>query len=212
VAHNRISLLLSYAFANLSQEVDSILASLAHKTLNVVSQTGPAYHKILFAYRVQRGDHRGGAQCLWDYLQRLKSSGEVVRDPSDARLVDAYLACINALRCCSNEDAWVLDDPTPAAAAGPDRVASFVSKLSLGPALEKGAVSVGATAPVGGVPTSGLRPKAGAQSKRKRRVVLLADVRREYQALLDRIAELEAGKFAFGDEDGGDDEMELEFL
>jgi hypothetical protein len=135
-----------------------------------------------------------------------------VRDPSDERLVDAYLTCINALRCCGNEDAWVLDDPTPAAAAGADRVASFVSKLSLGPALDKGAVGAGATAPVGGVPTGGSWPAAGTQSKRKRRVVLLADVRREYQALLDRIAELEAGKFAFGDEDGGDDEMEVEFL
>jgi hypothetical protein len=208
---------LSYAFASLSRDVDSILASLAYKTLNVLSQTGPAYHKILYAYRVQRGDHRGGAQCLWDYLQRLKTSGEVVRDPSDERIVDAYLTCINALRCCSNEDAWVLDDPTPAAAAaGADRVASFVSKLSLGPAPEKGAVGAGATAPVGGVPPiGGSWPAAagGTQSKRKRRVVLLADVRREYQALLDRIAELEAGKFAFGDEDdGGDDEMEVEFL
>jgi DNA repair protein RAD51/nuclear pore complex protein Nup160 len=180
IQHNRVSLLLSYPFATgLSRTVDHVLASLAAKILNVASSTGPAYHKILYAFRVQRGDYRGGAQCLWDYLARLKDSGEGVRDPQDERLVDAYLTCINALRCCGEEDAWVLDDP-----AG-NTLGTAVSKLSLG---------------AGGT---------GATPKRKRKVVLLADVRREYQALLDRIAELESGKFAFG---ADEDEMDVEFL
>ena len=44
----------------------------------------------------------------------------------------------------------------------------------------------------------------------KRRVLWLADVRREYVALLDRISEVESGKYAFVG--GGDDEMEVDGL
>jgi hypothetical protein len=43
----------------------------------------------------------------------------------------------------------------------------------------------------------------------KRRVLWLADVRREYVGLLDRISEVESGKYAFV---GGDDEMDVDAL
>jgi hypothetical protein len=44
----------------------------------------------------------------------------------------------------------------------------------------------------------------------KRRVLWLADVRREYVGLLDRISEVESGKYAFVG--GGEDEMEVDGL
>jgi hypothetical protein len=88
-------------------------------------------------------------------------------DPRDERIASTYLLVINALRCCGPDEQWVLDDP---AALGASGGVKFVSRLS------------GTTAP---------------PEERKRRVVFLGEIRKEYQSLLDRISDLEGGRFAF---------------
>lgn len=109
VAQNRIPLLLSFPFVNLNSEADEILALQTKKTLNLNTQ--PQYHKVLYAFRIDRGDYRGAAQVAFERLERLKSDSEVTRNPEDERLVDAYLLLINTLACVGKDEAWVIKEP-----------------------------------------------------------------------------------------------------
>jgi hypothetical protein len=176
ITNRKAETLLSFPFPSLSTELDTVLASLAHKSLNASSFSGSLYFRALYALRVQRSDFNGAAQCLWEYLQRLKGANESTADPRDEHIAETYLLVINALRCCGPDEGWVLDDPTNT--SGANRV-SFVGRLS------------GADE---------------AKKTRKRKVVFLADVRKEYGELLDRISDLEGGRFAFGQPD----DMELD--
>jgi hypothetical protein len=103
--------LLSYPFATLYSELDAELAHKARSAPNSVASKGVAsYHRILYALRIQAGNFRGGAQCLWDYVSALKTSKSGgVFDPRDERLNEGYLMLINAMSCCGHDDAWVLD-------------------------------------------------------------------------------------------------------
>jgi hypothetical protein len=109
VTQNRIPLLLSFPFVNLNSEADEILAIQTKKTLNLNTQ--PQYHKVLYAFRIDRGDYRGAAQVAFERLERLKSDSEVTRNPEDERLVDAYLLLINTLACVGKDEAWVIKEP-----------------------------------------------------------------------------------------------------
>lgn len=174
VEKNRIELLLGFPWTGLAEDADDILAKKV-KDKGWIVGSKPEWHKILYAWRVKRGDWRGAAQVAFDRLERLKATGETTRIPSDERLVEAYLLLINSLACVAPEEAWVIRE---AQVVGPDGV----------PERSKGAKSNG---PGGG---------------RKRCVVSIEDVRREYQAELDRLAQLEQGDFAFsGDASDGMD-------
>jgi hypothetical protein len=153
--------LLSYPFATLTSELDAELAQKARAAPSSVAARGAAsYHRILYALRIQSGDFRGAAQCLWDYVSAIKAAkGTSEFDPRDERLNEGYLMLINAMACCGHDDAWVLD-------------------------------------------------QTATSDGKKRRVVFLDQVRKEYQALLDQASELEEGKYAFV---GGDD-MEVDML
>jgi hypothetical protein len=180
----RIDTILSLPFASLASDLDSVLASLALKSLHTSSSPSASsvYFRVLYALRVQRSDFHGAAQCLWHYLQRLKAATvDSSVDPRDDRLLETYLLVINALRCCGPDEGWVLDDP--ALTSGSVTGVKFVTRLS--------GSAAGAT-----------------EKPKKRKVVVLDDVRKEYQELLDRISDLEGGRFAFGVQD----EMEVDVL
>jgi hypothetical protein len=184
ISNRRIDTILSLPFASLASDLDAVLASLALKSLNASpSPTGSSvYFRVLYALRIQRSDFHGAAQCLWHYLQHLKAATtDSSIDPRDDRLLETYLLVINALRCCGPDEGWVLDDPALTSSGGGAGV-KFVTRLS-GSAV-------------------------AAEKQKKRRVVALADVRKEYQELLDRISDLEGGRFAFGLQD----EMEVDVL
>lgn len=138
--------------------------------------TKPETHKILYAWRVKRGDWRGAAQVAFDRLELLKRGSEKTRDPSDERLVEAYLLLINSLACVGQEEAWVIKDAQVMPDSGLDGRASRTN----------------------GFKVNGHNGKANGGSKRC--VVSIEDVRREYQAELDRLAQLEQGDFAFSGE------------
>jgi hypothetical protein len=179
IAQNRVSLLLSFPWTTLSAEADEVLAGMARRVLNIGSK--PEYHKILYAWRVKRGDWRGAAQVAFDRLERLKASSEKTRDPSDERLVEAYLLLINTLACVGPEEAWVIKD----AQAG----------------LANGDLD-GRGSRTNGVKING--HSGNTEGGSRRCVVSIEDVRREYQAELDRLAQLEQGDFAFAADDGGE--------
>ncbi|KAE9991248.1 hypothetical protein EG327_000250 [Venturia inaequalis] len=169
VANNRIELLLSFPWTGLAEDADDILAKKVKDKGWIVS-IKPEWHKILYAWRVKRGNWRGAAQVAFDRLERLKASGEGMRIPSDERLVEGYLLLINSLACVAPEEAWVIREAQVLGDDGrPGR-------------------------------SNGLR--ANGQGGRKRCVISIEDVRREYQAELDRLAQLEQGDFAFSGDAG----------
>jgi DNA repair protein RAD51/nuclear pore complex protein Nup160 len=110
VTQGHVKELFSYSWDHLADLVDKELDSKARKTLN--SWSKPEYHKILYAWRIKRGDYRGAAQAAFDRLEKLrqesKGSGP---DPRDERLIEAYLLLINAMACIGKNDAWVLYEP-----------------------------------------------------------------------------------------------------
>lgn len=175
VNHQRAEILLSLPFTGLAGDLDTVLSNIAHKSLSSSSsEPSSVFFRTLYALRIQRSDFHGAAQCLWDYLQRIKGSQDstVVIDPQDDRISELYLLVINALRCSGADEGWVLDDPI--GYAGSPGAVKFTARLS-------------------GVEEA---KKPG----KKRRVLFLVDIRKEYQELLDQISDLEGGRFAFGAE------------
>ncbi|KAK5241352.1 hypothetical protein LTR16_009470 [Cryomyces antarcticus] len=172
---SQTALLLSLPFTDLAADVDAILLSLCARTLNIAS--GPPYHKLLYAWRLQHGDFRGAAEALWDRLQRLRDSSAAAHDPGEEMVTHAYLALINCLASVAPDQAWILVEGALEPAKG------------AGGRAGKGKAKLGAGGPM----------------RKKRRVVTLEDVRREYQEELDRVAALEHGRFPFG----GADEMDV---
>lgn len=187
IAQRRIPLLLSFPYAAFTQDVDNVLYELARtKAKNTASLTGaPAvgmvgglrHFEILYAWRVKRGDLRGAAQACYEKLVRLKaSSGETGRDPRDKRILDAYLVLINALCCVGKEEAWVVAEPefsAAGAAGGEMELQHSAGKLGVGKKLVQ-------------------------ETKASRSIKTLDDVRSEYQAELDKVSRMDAGKWGFG--------------
>ncbi|KAF1834238.1 hypothetical protein BDW02DRAFT_498745 [Decorospora gaudefroyi] len=108
VSQSRTTELLSFPFVGLTDTVDTILASLCQKTLNLAS--GPPYHQILYSFRISRNNFRGAASILYERLQRLKTTSSKVHDPADDSLTRCYLMIINTLSSVSKEEAYILAD------------------------------------------------------------------------------------------------------
>ncbi|PVH96421.1 hypothetical protein DM02DRAFT_617248 [Periconia macrospinosa] len=106
VSQSQTVALLKFPFVGLRDDVDGILSSLCHRTLNLAS--GPPYHQILYSFRISRGDFRGAATILYERLQRLKSTSSKIHDPGDESLAQCYLLIINALLSVSAEDAYIV--------------------------------------------------------------------------------------------------------
>lgn len=153
ISTRQSALLLALPFATLASELDAELKYKAQSAQRSgTAASAASFLRILYALRIQSGNFRGAAQCLWDHLSALKGAQKhTVLDPRDEHLNEGYLMLINTLTCCGPADAWVLDEY----------------------AIHDG---------------------------KKRRVIFLDQVRKEYQALLDQASELEEGKYAFVDD------------
>lgn len=164
--------LASLPFLGLQDHVDEILLSRCQTIVDVGA--GIPYHKILYAWRIKRGDFRGAAAISLERLQRLIQAGYenqwIGEGALETPVTKQYVALINALSCVDAKQAWILAEEPQV----PDKKGN---KSSVGPAKEKP----------------------------KRRVVTLADVRREYQTELDRIAAIQNNQFAVF----GGDEMDV---
>ncbi|KAF2855970.1 hypothetical protein T440DRAFT_94300 [Plenodomus tracheiphilus IPT5] len=108
VSQSQATELLKFPFIGLADDVDVILSSLCHQTLNLAS--GPPYHQILYSFRISRQNFRGAASILHERLQRLKTTSSKVHDPADESLAQCYLMIINTLASVNKEDAYILAD------------------------------------------------------------------------------------------------------
>ncbi|KAJ4349291.1 hypothetical protein N0V95_004721 [Ascochyta clinopodiicola] len=106
IGQSQATALLKFPFVGLADEVDSLLSSLCHKTLNLAS--GPPYHQILYSFRISRNNLRGAASIMHERLQRLKTTSSKVHDPADDSLIQCYLTIINTLSSVNKQDAYIL--------------------------------------------------------------------------------------------------------
>jgi len=187
---SQVSFLLSLPFpSDLVPDVDAFLASLCGGKTSLPSSTIAKLlsphegqeqarllpHKILYAWRVKHNDFRGAATCLWDRLQALKASSQQWDDDDDdgkeEEIAQLYLALINVLSLVDPEQAWMLTRPLP---------------TKKGDAKE-------------GMGKLARRPLEVVEERPKRKVVTLEDVRGMWQEEMDRVADVQAGRFPLGE-------------
>jgi len=157
--------LCQYPFVGLQDDVDEALAFKCSTIMDV--SEGPQFHKVLYAWRTQRGDYRGAASILYERLQRLQTANIGSADPSSCSVSDGFLVLLNALSCVGGEQAWILS-----------------TKRAEGDEITGG----GSTkrAKLANTTTS---------SPQYRQVVTLEDVRKDYQNEVERIGLLLNGGF-----------------
>lgn len=160
----------------IARVIDEHLTSLAQQQTSVpglssrmwTSENEIDYWKILYALRVNRQDYRGGVSLLMNRLHLVKKSSQAKNDPQATALRHTLLALINALSCVAPDEAYILTPVNENSANSKN-----IQRDSEGRDLE-----------------TGWKP-------RKRIIVTLEDLRREYQQLLDRCSRIERGDFDF---------------
>lgn len=174
--------LVELPFPGLQNAIDEILERKCRDAVDVV--TGPPYHQVLYAWRIRHNDYRGAAAVLLDRLQKLRQLGEG----------DGQQLTINgsseAIGGMDGNGGDVLETPVTRQYLMLINVLSCVDPKQAWVATEAPAPTANGT-------------KAPAAKKRK--IVTLADVRKEYQGELDRIAAIQNNQFGFA----AGDEMEI---
>jgi len=176
--------------AHIMRVVDEHLTTLAQKQASIPglsrdmwsSDYGTDYMKILYALRVGRQDYRGAISVMMDRLHLIKKSNKARNDPEAMALRHTLLALINILSCVAPDEAYIV---TPVRDSMADTTHIF--RDSQGRDMETG------------------------WKDRKRIIITLEDLRREYQQLLDKCSRIERGDFDFeADVDDEDEESEVE--
>lgn len=157
--------------------VDEVLGQKCVAVVDI--NVGVPWHKILYAWRIRRGDFRGAAAVAYERLQKLQQLGNgghgkgialrggkqgsaIGGDELDTPVTRQYLQLINALSCVEPEQAWILAEPV---------------------GRKNGVLE-------------------------KRRVITLEDTRRGLQEEMDRVEGLLRGRFSFVGVEAGDVEMD----
>lgn len=183
--------------------------------------TTPSYDGILHAYRVARNDFRGAAEVGYRVVQRLRKSRDGPPattshrveeqqqqqidedDPESKELRQELLSLINLLACVEKSNAYILVDVEQAV----NRKGSSTEDNNDGnvfvdsPKSSFGGVGRGdsISSPTSSPAVNGSGSNKQQQQQSKRIVVTLTDLRREYQAELDRVSRIERGDYEFGD-------------
>ena len=122
--------LISLPFIGLQDEVDEQLVFHCQNTLSINS--GPPFHKVLFAWRMKRCDFRGAASILYDRLQRFQTASTAFRDSQNTPVTQGYLVLIDILSSVDPAQAWVLTSTRVAdEATVAKRVKTTSGKLAL---------------------------------------------------------------------------------
>ena len=152
-------------------------------------------HRLLYAWRVQRGDFRGAAAALWESVQSIKGGQYhgIRGNDVDSELQETYLSLINCLILVEERMRWLLVRPVEAdCTSGHSRFANTASASLNNKKLVK---------------------------RGPRKIVTVEDVRQEYQQHLDRVADYAAGRFPLqleftgddnGDDGGSDERMQVD--
>lgn len=162
--------LVALPLPGLTAVVDDILAAKCLALVDVAA--GPAYHQILYAWRIRHQDYRGAASVLLDRIHKLQRSGAgdglllaaaaaattTTEDDGvaavDTAITQQYLLVINALSCVDAKQAWIFSE-------------------------ERGE----------------------GEGKTKRSVVTLDELRKQYQLELQRITAIQNNDFGFEEGD-----------
>jgi nuclear pore complex protein Nup160 len=210
------SALISLPFSGLQDKVDDILGEKCRNTKDVLN--GVPYHQILYAWRINHNDYRGGAAVLLDRLQKLRRMGEGdkvngAEDALDTQVTRQYLLLINALSCVPPQEAYILEEVPHWEEEVRKKKVDDDLEGGLEELLKKLKVD---TAPDGQAAFSeeeqALLEKVkkfstkSVQELPPRRLLMLADLRKQYQLELDRIVAIQNNQFGFTD---GDDLMDM---
>ncbi|KAL1853268.1 hypothetical protein Daus18300_011836 [Diaporthe australafricana] len=136
---------------------------------------GTPYHQILYAWRITHNDYRGAAAVLHDRLQKLRQAGE-----GDKLNGEDVLDTVVTRQFLLLINALSCVDPKQAW------------------------ITIEEAPPAGGAHNAGTDHDRAAAAKPRRKVVTLADLRRQYHAELDRIAAIQNNQFGFTADDDDD--------
>lgn len=160
----------------IARVVEGHLTTLARKQTSVPevssriwsNDNGPDYLRILYALRMGRQDYRGAVSVLIDRLHLVKRSSQAKNDPQATILRTTLLAIINILSCVAPDEAYVLTQVR----------GSMANTVNAQRDPEGRDMDTG-------------------WKTRKRIILTLGDLRREYQRLLDKCSRIERGDFDF---------------
>lgn len=187
-------------YPHLARAMDQHLISLSKNQPGGLSSTwGTAfmgdtridYLAIMHAIRLSQQNHRGAVTVLYDRLKAIRKSSRARHDPQGTALRHTLLALINLMACVEPEEAYILvevDDD--------DHKTATTTNNGTGPIDND---------------TDTDELAALRMPPQRRVIVTLDDLRKEYQAVLDRCSRLERGDFDFdADEEYDDDDEEDE--
>ncbi len=182
--------LISLPFPGLRGAVDDILYQKCQEVMDVTR--GCPWHMILYSWRISHNDYRGAAAILLSRLQKLQQAGEgdtqEGEDVLDTPVTKMYLMLVNTLSCVEPKQAWICTE---------DASRDYSRELDVEPLFVNGA-SGGEEAHNDDGPLSLLLSRKRASVEEPRRKVLsLADIRKQYQDELDRIAAIQNNQFEF---------------
>ncbi|KAJ2897877.1 DNA repair protein rad51 [Zalerion maritima] len=228
-SHQAAQELISLPFVGLTSHVDAELAARTRQTSG--QEGGTPYHDILYSFRIRQGDYRGAASVLYDRICKLKRnesdrmpSPEVTGDVLDTNVTRLYLMLINTLACVGDgESGWIMaeqdvddddddddDEEEEANGRGSRGGGGVTVPASANTSFSTAAVGGGSLASAKSVSfAEGGKPAAKQSCARKRKVLTLADIRRQYQDELDRIAAIQNNQFGLELGQGGDIDMDV---
>ena len=151
-------------------------------SIPVNDAAAPDYLQTVHAVRLAQGDHRGAMAALFERLRLVQRHPKARSDPQATAVRHALLGLINVMTCVPPEEAYILTDA--------DEESTRQGRRSAGNDDE-------------GINSDENRNK---RVKRRRIIVTLADVRRQYQQVLDQCSRVERGDFGFSDEEGEESE------
>ncbi len=192
--------LIALPFPGLQQAVDEIIYRRSREVVDVTR--GCPWHMILYSLRISRNNYRGAAAALLGRLNKLQQAGEGDKpagyDVLDTPVTKMYLMLINTLSCVEPKQAWISADEDPARSVGSGHGAMDAELHH----VDGAAAGEDAGGGDNGGPLSLLVSKKRASIEVSRRKVLsLADIRKQYQDELDRIAAIQNNQFEFDAED-----------
>lgn len=181
-------------YPRLARQLDHHLVSLAKnqtaantKTLDWSSTDGSIdYLNIIHAIRISHKDYRGAVTVLFDRLRLVRRSARARHDPQATSLRQVLLALINAMACVAPEEAYILVDVDDITQSKAHQVKGHDTTMT-------------------GADDGDSDGDAAPPKKRRRIIVTLEDLRKEYQQVLDKCSRIERGDFDF-DVDGESDE------
>lgn len=198
--------LVSLPFSGLQNRVDEILADKCRNTRDVLHHI--PYHQILYAWRISHNDYRGGAAILLDRLEKLRALGEgdkfATDDVMDTQVTRQYLLLINALSCVPAEEAYILQDVP--VADEKRREAGSEGDLDVLDVLDSVVPDGDGTQSEDEDQDLARKIAKFEKDQRKdntpRRLLTLADLRKDYELELDRVVAIHTNQFGFtGDQD-----------